>query len=178
MASGLLFNTAKTETEEFTRSCVDVTMRGAVVAGGYCLHQDALEAASDYSLRGLILSSISSHLIGYVQQLAIPVILLEGFGAIPFNPLAFQLLEKYDRNDASSKRLRMGCLRGKPSGSGHSPTREWSRSPRRGAYPPGEQGPHYGPSLHRRSRHCRPNTGRIHNHPQRAARGMRRCEIR
>jgi hypothetical protein len=101
MASGLLYNTAKTETEEFTRSCVDVTMRGAVVAGGFCVHQDALEAAFDFSLRGLILSSISSHLIGYVQQLEIPVILLEGFGAIPFNPLAFQLLEKYNRNDAS-----------------------------------------------------------------------------
>jgi len=100
IASGLLVNTAKSESEEFTRSCVDVTMRGALVAGGFCRNQDSLEAAVDFSLRGLILSSISSTLIRYVQNLEIPVILLEGFGAVSLNPLAFQLLNQNDRHDA------------------------------------------------------------------------------
>jgi hypothetical protein len=100
LASGLLVNSAKAEGEEFNRGCVDVTMRGAVVSGGFCCSRDALDAAVDFSLRGLILSSMSSSLISFAKQLEIPLILLEGFGSIPLNSLAFQLLNSHDRQDA------------------------------------------------------------------------------
>lgn len=100
ISSGLLVNTVKTENDEFNRASVDVTMRGAIVAGSYCCRQEALEAAVDFSLRGLILSSMSSSLVAYALNMEVPVILLEGFGSIPMNPMAANLLNQYDRHNA------------------------------------------------------------------------------
>lgn len=99
-SSGLLVNTVKPDGGEFTLASVDVTMRGAIVAGNYCCRQEVLEAAGDFSLRGLILSSISSSLVGYAIKMDVPVILLEGFGSISMNPVAANLLNQYDRQNA------------------------------------------------------------------------------
>jgi hypothetical protein len=100
VSSGLLVNTVKPDVEEFNLGSVDVTMRGAIVAGSYCCRQEALEAAVDFSLRGLILSSMSSSLVGYALKMEVPIILLEGFGSIPLNPIALNLLNQYDRHNA------------------------------------------------------------------------------
>jgi len=99
ISSGLLVNTVKPDAGEFTLGNVDVTMRGAIVAGNFCCRQEALEAAVDFSLRGLILSSISSSLVGYALKMDIPVILLEGFGSISMNPVAVNLLNQFDRHN-------------------------------------------------------------------------------
>jgi hypothetical protein len=100
VSSGLLVNTVRPGVEEFARGSVDVTMRGAIVAGSYCCTQQALEAAVDFSLRGLILSSMSSSLVGYALKMEVPLILMEGFGSIPLNPVALNLLTQFDRHNA------------------------------------------------------------------------------
>ena len=48
ISSGLLVNTVKTENDEFNRASVDVTMRGAIVAGSYCCRQEALGSCGGF----------------------------------------------------------------------------------------------------------------------------------
>lgn len=78
--------------QEFTRSSLDVSQRGTVWVSGYCVQEDALRAAAEMALRGLILSSMSASLIPAAEKLPFPVVLLEGFGKIPMNEAAFKLL--------------------------------------------------------------------------------------
>lgn len=96
---GLLLVLAKTPDEELTRARLDVSMRGAVVLAGHASQPDALQAAAELPLRALILASMSADLIGLASTLSIPIILLEGFGRIPMNEIAFKLLTSNEKRD-------------------------------------------------------------------------------
>lgn len=75
----------------------DVSMRGAVVLGAYCEDAEVFTAAND--LRGLILASMPSTLIPAATKARCPVILLEGFGKLPMNEMAFKLLSTNNRRE-------------------------------------------------------------------------------
>lgn len=98
---GMLLVLARSPEDELTRDRLDVSMRGAIVAGGYCGSADVLKTASDLPLRGLILSSMSSALISQANSLKIPLIVLEGFGRIPYSAPLFKLLVSSERRDAA-----------------------------------------------------------------------------
>lgn len=89
---GLLLVAAKSPEEELTRANLDITMRGSIVAGGHVTDADALQAAAELPLRGLILGSMTADLLPVASQMEIPVLLLEGFGRIPINPRAYKVL--------------------------------------------------------------------------------------
>jgi len=78
--------------DDFTPQKLDVTMRGSVVMGGHCSDVEALKSASELPLRGLVLSSMTADLLPEAAALDFPVILLEGFGRIPVNKTAFDIL--------------------------------------------------------------------------------------
>jgi len=98
---GVLLSLARTPDEEFVRSRLDVTMRGAVILAGYCLQADALQAAADLPLRGLILGSMSADLIPMVNKLSFPVILLAGFGRMPIDSAVYNILTTNEKRDTS-----------------------------------------------------------------------------
>ena len=98
---GILFVKAKNPNDEFTKNDLDVTMRGAVVFDGHCSQADALLKAADLHLRGLILGSMTSDLIPVALQLKLPVILLEGFGRLPVNEVAYKILSTNAKRDIS-----------------------------------------------------------------------------
>lgn len=102
---GLLLNLLKQPTDEFVRTQLDVSMRGAVILAGYCGKADALQATTDLALRGLILTSMSSDLIPVASGLKFPVIVLEGFGQIPLSPPAYRLLASSERHDITVNAL-------------------------------------------------------------------------
>jgi len=89
---GLLRITDQPAEEELTPALLDISMRGAVVLASFVTKPETLETAARLPLRGLILSSMSANLIPQAQKLTFPIILLEGFGQIPMNQAAFQLL--------------------------------------------------------------------------------------
>jgi hypothetical protein len=99
--SGLLLVLAKQPDEELTRARIDVSMRGAVVLAGTCATTDALQAAAELPLRGLILASMASELVPVANQLAYPILILEGFGHIPMSSNVYQLLSTSEKRDVS-----------------------------------------------------------------------------
>ncbi len=84
---------------EFQRSILDVSMRGSVCLGGYCLQADALQAAQELPLRGLILVGMAASLIPAALHLPFPLIVLEGFGKIGLGPSTYKLLTTNDKRE-------------------------------------------------------------------------------
>lgn len=75
-----------------TADRLDVSMRGSVILGGHIREAETLRAAAELHIRGLIVPSILSPLIQAAYQMRYPILVLDGFGAIPMNSSAFKLL--------------------------------------------------------------------------------------
>lgn len=71
---------------------LDIDLRGAVLVAGMCDQPAPLHQATELSVRGVILGSMTSDLIPVAHRLPYPVIVTEGFGRVPINPMAFNLL--------------------------------------------------------------------------------------
>jgi hypothetical protein len=99
--NGLLVLVLKNPDDELTRAQIEVGQRGAVVVGGHCASAEVLHAGAELPLRGLVLTSMASDLIREAEAMNYPIIVLEGFGKIPLNQAAFQLLSTSDQRDAS-----------------------------------------------------------------------------
>lgn len=94
----LLLHSPKLD-QALTRANLDVSMRGAVVLAGHCINADGLMAAEEMPLRGLILASMTADLIPVAEKMSCPVMVLEGFGILPLNSVAFRLLSTSERRD-------------------------------------------------------------------------------
>jgi hypothetical protein len=92
VSQGLLINLTRSSGDELTPSKMDVGMRGAIGFGGWCGRAEALEIAAQLPLRGLILGSILPGLIPLAEKMEFPIMLLEGFGQIAINNIAYDLL--------------------------------------------------------------------------------------
>ncbi len=84
---------------EFLRESLDVSMRGSMCLGGYCLQADALVAAQELPLRGLILAGLATSLIPMVKTLPFPVLVLEGFGKVGLGQPTYKLLSSNDKRE-------------------------------------------------------------------------------
>lgn len=78
---------------------LDIDLRGSVVLAGFCGEEKVLAAAAELPLRGLILSSMAAFLIPLAEKIPIPIIVLEGFGFLPLNSQAFNLLITSNQRD-------------------------------------------------------------------------------
>lgn len=96
---GTLLALAQSADDEITAARLDVSMRGAVVLAGSCSQADVIRSAADLPLRGLIFSSITADLIPLARQAPYPIIVLEGFGKIPFDREAYQILATNEKRD-------------------------------------------------------------------------------
>ncbi len=96
---GMLIVLAKTPSTELVASDLDDSMRGAIVFTGHCGSLEALKTADQIRLGGLILGSMHADLIQTAGEVRFPILLLEGFGRIPVNSLAFRLLSAHDHRN-------------------------------------------------------------------------------
>jgi len=71
---------------------LDTKLRGAVLVAGICDHPAPLKQAIDISVRGVIMGSINSDIIPVAKKLPYPLLITEGFGELPMNTAAFQIL--------------------------------------------------------------------------------------
>jgi hypothetical protein len=97
--SGLLQVVARSPQDTLSKDRLDVSQRGAVIVGGHCSDADALTAAEEIPLKGLILASMDGKLLSTAEKLRCPVVLIEGFGKIPMNPAAYKLLTTNERRE-------------------------------------------------------------------------------
>lgn len=80
---------------------LDINLRAAVLMAGICDHPAPLHQATELKVRGLILGGLSSELVPVVRRLQYPVIVLEGFGEIPFDGRAFEILQEHLGEEAA-----------------------------------------------------------------------------
>ena len=92
VSQGLLLNLTKSSSDELTPSKMDVGMRGAIGFSGWCGRPEVLDIAAQLPLRGLILGSIMPDLIPMAEKMEFPIMVLEGFGQIAINNIAYDLL--------------------------------------------------------------------------------------
>ena len=80
---------------------LDVSLRGSVILAGQVRDLDTLKAAVALPVRGLILASMPSTLIEAAYKLRFPILVTEGFGAMPMNTAAFKLLTTNNKREAT-----------------------------------------------------------------------------
>jgi len=80
---------------------LDVSMRGSILVVGEVREEDALLAAADLPVRGLIMGSLYPSLIPVARDVRYPIILTEGFGALPMNAAAYRLITTNAKREAT-----------------------------------------------------------------------------
>ena len=90
--TGLMVNLADKADGVLSVARLDVSLRGSIVLGGLCKDADSLKAAADVPVRGLILSSIFPSLLPMAREMRFPIVVTDGFGALPMNSVAYRLL--------------------------------------------------------------------------------------
>jgi len=71
---------------------IDVSCHGTLVVGGRLLDEKTLEQAVEAKVRGIIVGSVNADLRPLLRALPFPVLLTEGFGALPISEPVFELL--------------------------------------------------------------------------------------
>jgi len=99
--NGLMVNLLQKQDEVLTADRLDVSLRGSVILGGHVRDLETLKAAADLPVRGLILSSLLSPLIVSAYQMRYPILVTDGFGAMPMNSAAFRLLTTNDKREVT-----------------------------------------------------------------------------
>lgn len=80
---------------------LDVKLRGAVLVAGICDDPAPLQHAMELSVRGIILGGLSADLVPIAMSMPYPIVVLDGFGSIPLNRAAYELLTTNRGRDAA-----------------------------------------------------------------------------
>jgi len=99
--NGVMTSLIEKPDEVLTPDRLDVSLRGSIILGGHVRDLETLRAAAETPVRGLIISSMSSSLIQPAMQARFPIIVLDGFGAMPMNSSAFKLLTTNNKREVT-----------------------------------------------------------------------------
>jgi hypothetical protein len=72
---------------------VDVSCHGTVVVGGWILDEEVFKQAVEARVRGIIAGGMDAALRQIAEDMPYPVMLTEGFGALPMSQVVFDLLQ-------------------------------------------------------------------------------------
>jgi len=92
---------ATTPIHELAPGELNESVKGAVVLAGHCKQPDALKAGAEARLRGLILSSLAPELLPMASAAPYPILVTEGLGSLPFNPVAHKLLASNQKRNVT-----------------------------------------------------------------------------
>jgi len=98
---GLLNLLSQNPDDTVTSDKMDVGLRGSVVMAVHCEDEKVLTTADDLPVKGLILASMDASLVPVAMNVSYPIVLIEGFGKLPMNQDAFNILISGSRREAS-----------------------------------------------------------------------------
>jgi hypothetical protein len=79
---------------------IDMGYHGAIVVVESWATKEGLGKAEEIGVRGVILGSLPSSLVGFVSSLSFPVMIMEGFGEIPISRPPFSLFQQHAGREA------------------------------------------------------------------------------
>jgi hypothetical protein len=84
-----------------TRESIEVGFQGAVILAGQGMTLEALELAREMQVRGIIVGSLEAALLQAAKAAEFPIIVTEGWGAIPMSPIILDVLKAQDGREIS-----------------------------------------------------------------------------
>ncbi|MEP7200276.1 MAG: hypothetical protein ABI874_10685 [Chloroflexota bacterium] len=87
--------------QALTADSVDVSCLGAIILVGGTLEPEGLKQAEAQQVRGVIAGSMAASLRAQALVLPFPVMITEGFGALPMAPSAYELLRSFNTREAA-----------------------------------------------------------------------------
>ena len=102
---GVLQVVSKQAADPIKARAIDVTMHGAIVAGGAWFDETVLEQAIQMQVRGLIAGSLDGGLLEAAQDAPFPILLTEGLGHIAMAAPIFKLLNSNAGREVSISAL-------------------------------------------------------------------------
>lgn len=100
-AYGRLKRVVNSPYDVLTPDMFDESASETIVIGGKTLHQEALYAAEEWQVRGIIVGSMPANLRQQAASLQVRVVATEGFGSVPMSPHSFGLLISLSRREVS-----------------------------------------------------------------------------
>lgn len=91
---------------------LDSSYKGSIVLAGHCRDREVFEKGIDIQLKGLILGSMATRLIPLASRVPYPVILIDGFGKIPMNSAAYNLLSTNVQREITLNAMQYDLLTG------------------------------------------------------------------
>ncbi len=113
-ANGVLKSIVDQPTAPLRACDLDADCQGTVVVAGSGADEQALQAAEEHKVGGLVLGSLDAALCNLVARLPFPVLVTEGMGRVSMSKPVFALLAEHDGREASVSsvtRTRWGAIR-------------------------------------------------------------------
>ncbi len=99
--TGVMINLADKPETALTAGRLDVSMRGSILIAGEVREEQALRAAADVPVRGVIAGSMPPALIQVAREVRYPIVLTDGFGTMPMNAAAYRLITTNAKREAT-----------------------------------------------------------------------------
>jgi hypothetical protein len=97
--AGVMYVLARNPEEELLPSRMDVSLRGAIVVAGPVTQAEVLQTAAEIHVRALVVASLAPDLISLANQSPLPIMVLEGFGKLPFTSTSYKILSTNDKRE-------------------------------------------------------------------------------
>ena len=98
--------------QALTPGQLDTNNQGSIVLAGHCGSREALEKGVDIRLKGLVLGSMTTRLIPVASRIPYPIMLIDGFGKIPMNSAAYNLLSTNVQREVTLNAMQYNLLTG------------------------------------------------------------------
>jgi len=112
LETGVMMSIMDRPDEVFDLNRLDVSVRSAIILGGYVDNPAVFKNASDLPVRGLILASMSPALLPQAAHAPFPIMLIDGFGRRPMNSTAYKLLSTNIRREITLNAVTYDRLNG------------------------------------------------------------------
>ncbi len=112
IATGVLLNPYHAAEQELKVEHFTMDMQNAVLIGGWISNPMTLKTAANLPVRGLIVGGLEAHLLNLAKEMPFPILVLDAFGSVAMNNLAYRILSSNERRQISVNAWEWDRVRG------------------------------------------------------------------